>query len=326
MAFIDEIIFRARAGKGGDGVVRWMHEKGKEWAGAGGGNGGKGGDVYVEGVSDLNILTKHRAIKQFTAQDGRDGANFSRQGESGMDCIIYLPVGSVVKNLETGRTVEILQKGERHIILHGGKGGLGNQYFKASTNVRPEQSTTGKAGEEAEFLVELNLIADIGLVGLPNAGKSSLLNALTKAKAKVGNYAFTTLDPNLGVLHELIVADIPGIIEGASEGKGLGIKFLKHVKRTKILLHLISLENIKDGIDTAYHVIRGELESYGQGLEAKPEMLILTKTDIVDGDELKKAIKVAKKLNKNVHTVSVLDDKSIKLLGEEIVKFTNSIK
>jgi GTP-binding protein len=206
MAFIDEIIFRARAGKGGDGVVRWMHEKGKEWAGAGGGNGGKGGDVYVEGVSDLNILTKHRAIKQFTAQDGRDGANFSRQGESGMDCIIYLPVGSVVKNLETGRTVEILQKGERHIILHGGKGGLGNQYFKASTNVRPEQSTTGKAGEEAEFLVELNLIADIGLVGLPNAGKSSLLNALTKAKAKVGNYAFTTLDPNLGVLHELIVA------------------------------------------------------------------------------------------------------------------------
>jgi len=326
MAFVDEIVFYARAGKGGDGVVRWMHEKGKEWSGAGGGNGGKGGDVFVEGVSDLNILTKHRAVKQFIAENGRAGANFSRQGESGKDCIIYLPVGSVVRNTKTGRTVEILNKGEQYKILHGGKGGLGNEYFKASTNVRPEQSTEGKDGEDAEFHVELNLIADIGLIGLPNAGKSSLLNALTKAKAKVGNYAFTTLDPNLGVLHGLIVADIPGIIEGASEGKGLGIKFLKHVKRTKILLHLISLENAEEGIDHVYKVIRAELENYGEGLDNKPEMLILTKTDMVDESTLKKAVKIAKKLNKNVETVSVLDDNSIKLLGEAIVKFVNSIK
>jgi GTP-binding protein len=326
MAFVDEIVFYARAGKGGDGVVRWMHEKGKEWSGAGGGNGGKGGDVFVEGVSDLNILTKHRAVKQFIAENGRAGANFSRQGESGKDCIIYLPVGSVVRNTKTGRTVEILNKGEQYKILHGGKGGLGNEYFKASTNVRPEQSTEGKDGEDAEFHVELNLIADIGLIGLPNAGKSSLLNALTKAKAKVGNYAFTTLDPNLGVLHGLIVADIPGIIEGASDGKGLGIKFLKHVKRTKILLHLISLENVEEGIDHVYKIIRAELENYGEGLDNKPEMLILTKTDMVDESTLKKAVKIAKKLNKNVETVSVLDDKSIKLLGEAIVKFVNSIK
>jgi len=326
MAFVDEIVFYARAGKGGDGVVRWMHEKGKEWSGAGGGNGGKGGDVFVEGVSDLNILTKHRAVKQFIAENGRAGANFSRQGESGKDCIIYLPVGSVVRNTKTGRTVEILNKGEQYKILHGGKGGLGNEYFKASTNVRPEQSTEGKDGEDAEFHVELNLIADIGLIGLPNAGKSSLLNALTKAKAKVGNYAFTTLDPNLGVLHGLIVADIPGIIEGASDGKGLGIKFLKHVKRTKILLHLISLENVEEGIDHVYKIIRAELENYGEGLDNKPEMLILTKTDMVDESTLKKAVKIAKKLNKNVETVSVLDDKSIKLLGEAIVRFVNSIK
>ena len=326
MAFVDEIVFYARAGKGGDGVVRWMHEKGKEWSGAGGGNGGKGGDVFVEGVSDLNILTKHRAVKQFIAENGRAGANFSRQGESGKDCIIYLPVGSVVRNTKTGRTVEILNKGEQYKILHGGKGGLGNEYFKASTNVRPEQSTEGKDGEDAEFHVELNLIADIGLIGLPNAGKSSLLNALTKAKAKVGNYAFTTLDPNLGVLHGLIVADIPGIIEGASEGKGLCIKFLKHVKRTKILLHLISLENVEEGIDHVYKIIRAELENYGEGLDNKPEMLILTKTDMVDESTLKKAVKIAKKLNKNVETVSVLDDKSIKLLGEAIVRFVNSIK
>lgn len=326
MAFVDEIVFYARAGKGGDGVVRWMHEKGKEWSGAGGGNGGKGGDVFVEGVSDLNILTKHRAVKQFIAENGRAGANFSRQGESGKDCIIYLPVGSVVRNTKTGRTVEILNKGEQYKILHGGKGGLGNEYFKASTNVRPEQSTEGKDGEDAEFHVELNLIADIGLIGLPNAGKSSLLNALTKAKAKVGNYAFTTLDPNLGVLHGLIVADIPGIIEGASDGKGLGIKFLKHVKRTKILLHLISLENVEEGIDHVYKIIRSELENYGEGLDNKPEMLILTKTDMVDESTLKKAVKIAKKLNKNVETVSVLDDKSIKLLGEAIVKFVNSIQ
>ncbi len=152
------------------------------------------------------------------------------------------------------------------------------------------------------------------------------MNALTKAKAKVGNYAFTTLDPNLGVLHGLIVADIPGIIEGASEGKGLGIKFLKHVKRTKILLHLISLENAEEGIDHVYKVIRAELENYGEGLDNKPEMLILTKTDMVDESTLKKAVKIAKKLNKNVETVSVLDDNSIKLLGEAIVKFVNSIK
>ncbi len=193
MAFIDEIAFHAKAGNGGGGVVRWMHEKGKEFSGAGGGNGGPGGDVYVRAVRDINILARHKAVKTFAATNGSAGANFSRQGKAGEDKIIELPIGSVITNKESGRVVELIEDGQLSKILHGGRGGLGNEYFKASTNVRPEQSTGGAEGEEADFAVELNLIADAGLIGLPNAGKSSLLNALTHARAKVASYAGTSI-------------------------------------------------------------------------------------------------------------------------------------
>lgn len=319
MAFIDEIQFHAKAGNGGTGVVRWRHEKNKEYSGAAGGNGGKGGDVYVRAVRDINILARHKTVKEFKAGNGDAGANFSRQGGSGEDCYIDLPIGSLIVNKDTGREVELVEEGQVSKVLHGGKGGLGNEYFKASTNVRPEQSTGGQQGEEADFTVELNLIADAGLIGLPNAGKSSLLNALTNARAKVGSYAFTTLDPNLGALPGgYILADIPGLIEGASEGKGLGDKFLKHVKRTKMLVHLVALDN--EDVESAYLTIREELEKYGAGLPDKDEVVILSKTDMVDADTIKKARKIIGKHTMDILEVSVLDDKAIKKLSEELTK------
>ncbi len=318
MALVDEIQFHAKAGDGGNGVVRWRHEKGKEFSGAAGGNAGPGGDVYVRAVRDTNILARHKSVKQFTAGRGEDGRNLSQQGAAGEDIYINLPIGSVIKNLSTGRVVELVEDGQVSKILHGGRGGLGNEHFKASTNVKPEQSTPGMPGEEADFTVELSLIADAGLIGLPNTGKSSLLNALTHANSKIGAYAFTTLDPHLGAIQGYILADIPGLIEGASEGKGLGHKFLRHIKRTKRILHLVSLEN--EEIENTYSTVRRELEKYGDGLPEKPETIILTKTDLVTSEKIKKAREMLSKYNKDIITVTVLDDDSIKKCGEEIIK------
>ncbi len=323
MAFVDEVKFHVKAGRGGSGVVRWLHEKGKEFMGPAGGNGGHGGDVYVEAVRDIGILSGYRNTKLFEAKNGQNGDKNGMEGRAGDDLVLKLPIGSVVYNLDTEQSFELLREGERVLILKGGRYGLGNEHFKASTNQRPIQTTDGRQGEEADFKIVLKLIVDAGFVGFPNAGKSSLLNALTRAHAKVASYQFTTLEPNLGEMHKFILADIPGLIEGASEGKGLGDKFLRHISRTKMILHCISLEN--DHIGEAYRTIHNELEAYSEDLALIREIIILTKTDLIVEKTLIAKIKEAKKLNPNVFSVSVLDDKQVKALKDNLVKILRGV-
>ncbi len=312
--FIDELTLKLKAGRGGDGVLRWRHEKGKDSGGPSGGNGGKGGDVYALGVRDIGILLSYRHVKEFVAGRGGDGFKDTKQGGEGDDIEVKLPVGARIKNLTTGHVIELLEEGQKVLLLKGGRGGLGNEHFKSSTNVSPTQHTDGEEGEEAEFEVELLLLVDLGLIGLPNAGKSSLLNTLTAAKSKVGDFPFTTLNPNLGDYYGLILADIPGLIEGAAEGKGLGHKFLRHIERTKALLHCVSAE-LEDPLES-YHVIRKELELYNADITKKPEVVILTKTDTITEEERDEKIKLLKTVNPEVMAVSIIDDASVKKLGE----------
>jgi GTP-binding protein len=316
MAFVDELRIHAKAGKGGDGVVRWLHAKGKEFAGPNGGNGGRGGAIYMRAVRDSAILARYTGEKEFRGKDGGSGMSRNMHGRDGEDVIIDVPVGSVITNLETKEQFDLSTEGEEVMILSGGRGGVGNAHFKSSINRSPEQSTPGQEGQEADIHIELRLVADAGLIGLPNAGKSSLLNALTKANAKVGAYAFTTLDPNLGAFYGLILADIPGLIEGASAGKGLGHKFLKHVTRTRVLFHCISLEG--EDLLRAYRTIREEIASYSSELAEKPELIILTKSDTTDPEGVAAAQKLFKKEGKETVVVSILDDTSLKALGDKI--------
>ncbi len=320
MALTDELKFEAKAGNGGDGVVRWRHEKFIARGGPNGGDGGWGGNIYIVASRDTNILgTYKKSQKKFTAGHGKAGQGQSKHGKNGDDVEIALPIGSVVTNLKTGEVFEILKDEDRFMILAGGKGGFGNEHFKSSLNVAPMEVTEGKKGEEGSFYVELKIIADAGFAGFPNAGKSSLLNALTNAKSKVANYEFTTLDPHLGVYHGYILADIPGLIEGASEGRGLGSKFLKHISRTNIIVHLVSAEN--EDVVKAYETIRKELTAYGEGLSDKREIVILSKIDTVDEKEMLKKKKDLEKVSKtDVYALSLFDDNSVKNLADALVK------
>ncbi len=324
MALIDELKIYAKAGNGGDGVVRWLREKSKPWSGPAGGNGGKGGDVYLKGVRDASLLAEYTHETNFRAENGEAGSKNSREGANGEDLFIRVPVGSLVTNLDTGEEYDVDEDGKEILILKGARGGLGNEHFKSSTNTTPYESTPGKEGEDGNFFIELRLFADLGLVGYPNAGKSTFLNSVTNAKSKIGAYPFTTLDPHLGVLEEFVIADIPGIIEGASEGKGLGLKFLKHIKRTKAILHLVSFEN-EDMMQT-YKNIRTELEEYDEDLGNKDEIILLTKTDVVDETKVKEEKKKFEKLKKPVLVMSAYDDQSIKEAKDEIVKILRGKK
>jgi len=319
MAFVDELKIRVKAGDGGDGVVRWRHEKNREFGGPSGGNGGRGGNVYAHAVRDAYLLARYRTKKEFAAEDGKDGKKSSLHGADGEDLDISLPIGSVITNTQTGEKISLSEEGERVLLLSGGRGGRGNESFKSSTHQRPDRWTPGNPGQEAEFFIEVELIADIGLIGLPNAGKTSLLNALTRAKGKIGEYPFTTLEPNLGECYGYIISDIPGLIEGAAEGKGLGHKFLRHIRRTKILMHLLSLEH--ENPRAAYHTVRKELERYDPELLTKKEIVVLTKTDLIDDPiRLEKLIGEMKKIVPTVLTVSLYSDEAVKALRDAILK------
>lgn len=322
MAFVDELHLNLKAGRGGDGVVRWLHLKGKEFSGAAGGNGGRGGEIVVEAIRDLTILEHYIDQKEYEAEDGDAGGNNSREGRNGDDFVLQVPVGSVVTRRDTGQTWELLHDGQRETILVGGNGGYGNEHFKGSRNVTPMQSTKGKPGEETDVDIELQLVVDAGFVGMPNAGKSSLLNALTGAHAKVGAYAFTTLNPSLGVLYGFVLADIPGLIEGASEGKGLGHTFLRHIKRTKMIVHCVSLEN--EDLAGVYDTIRNELSKYSRELAQKNEIVLLTKSDLVETGEVSEKIKefctqTGVSADK-VFAVSIYDDASLKAFSDVLTK------
>jgi GTP-binding protein len=292
MHFLDQAKIFIRSGAGGPGAVGFRREKYIEYGGPDGGYGGKGGDIVFEAVEGLNTLIDFRYTQHFKAPRGTGGAGQNRTGAGGDDLVIKVPVGTqVLDDAKENVLADFTEVGQRVVLLKGGDGGRGNASYKSSTNRAPRQHGQGWPGEELWVWLRLKLIADVGLVGLPNAGKSTFLNAVSNAKAKVGDYPFTTLHPKLGVVRhksvDFVLADIPGLIEGAAEGAGVGDRFLGHVERTRILLHLVDA-NVAD-VAAAYETVRGELDAYGAGLEGKIELIALNKCDLID-DELAGAL------------------------------------
>lgn len=319
MAFVDELTLELAAGNGGNGVIRWLHMKGKDHGGPSGGDGGNGGDVVFQAVRDLSILSQYTGSPKMSAEAGVPGDKNLMAGKNGEDLRLKVPIGSVITRHSDNKKFELLQEGEEVVVLRGGRGGYGNAHFKSSKNINPKEQTDGKPGEVSLFTIEVRLIADAGFIGLPNAGKSTLLNTLTNAKSEIGNYNFTTLEPHLGTFYGFVLADIPGLIEGASEGKGLGHKFLRHIRRTNMLVHCISVED--EDVVSAYKTIRDELESFDSTLLLKDEVVLLTKSDQVDNKTLKqKEEKLRKYTKEEVQTLSVLDDDNVKKFADFLAK------
>jgi GTP-binding protein len=313
---IDEIELKVKAGSGGNGAATFKRNAQTSRGGPDGGNGGNGGNLYIQGINDIQALSEFRYKKEISAEDGIKGAKQNLYGRNGKDTIIKMPIGSRIHDESTGENWEIENETDKVLIAKGGKGGRGNNEFKTATNQAPTYAEKGQPGEERTLHIELRLIADVGLIGLPNAGKSSLLEALTNAKPKIGNYPFTTLEPNLGVMNGKILADIPGLIEGASQGKGLGIKFLRHIEKTNILLHCI--DSTGNNLFEDYNTVRNELQSYNPALLSKPEIILLTKSDMIDATEAKIKAKELKKLEKDIILMSVYDDSLLEKLQEKL--------
>lgn len=312
---IDDVDIIIRGGHGGAGKVSFYPG---HYGGPDGGNGGKGGDVYIRVVSDLTALNQFSRKKIVEGINGQDGGSNKKSGLNGKDIEIVMPVGCVLTNKETGEIINLDKVDERILIAKGGLGGKGNWEFKSSLRTTPKFAQPGLPGEEKPLKVNLKLIADFGLIGLPNAGKSSLLNEVTKANVKTAEYPFTTLEPNLGVMNNKILADIPGLIEGASEGRGLGIRFLKHIEKVNLLLHCISSESedpIKD-----YQTVKSEMEKFNPDILKKEEIILLTKTDLVDKKQITEKIKTLKKLKKKILPVSIHDYDSLEDLKKSCLR------
>ncbi len=315
---VDDVKIKVVSGDGGDGAVAF--NKNLMSLGPVGGNGGNAGSIFVEGVADITALNQFRFKKLIKTKNGEKGQAQFRNGNNSEDITFKVPVGTVIHNLTTGKDFEILNIGQKILIAKGGRGGRGNYTFRSSTNTTPKEFEKGSLGQSFELRLELKLVADIGLIGLPNAGKSSLLNELTNSKSKVADYPFTTLEPSLGAYFELIIADIPGLIEGAAAGKGLGIKFLRHVERTKILFHLISADSPDPAKD--YQTIRQELGDYSKILLEKKEYVFLSKCDNVSEKEVETKLKQLKKINPETYPLSIIQPETL----DSVKQILNQIK
>jgi GTP-binding protein len=324
MKFLDQAKIYIKAGNGGSGSASFRREKFIEYGGPDGGDGGDGGSIIFEAERNLNTLIDFRYRQHFKAEDGHIGTKRKRTGAAGKDLIIKVPVGTQIYEEDNNTLIyDFTKNKERYLVAAGGSHGLGNVRFKSSTNRAPTKKTPGKLGEEFWVWLQLKVIADIGIIGMPNAGKSSLLAALTRARPKIANYPFTTLDPNLGVSYydnkEVTLADIPGLVEGAHEGVGLGDKFLRHIERCKILLHLIDVSEEK--ISENYLKIRKELTKYGEILSKKKEIIVFNKSDLLEKKELDKKLKIFKsKIKKKFEVISIVSDTNLITLRKVLLK------
>ncbi|KJS01118.1 MAG: GTPase obg [Desulfobulbaceae bacterium BRH_c16a] len=324
MAFIDEAKFYVKAGDGGDGCVSFRREKYVPKGGPNGGDGGKGGSVIIRAKSNLNSLIDFRYRSHFKAERGEHGQGKDMHGRGGKDCIVEVPVGSVIKNAETDEfLIDLAADGETFLAAAGGDGGMGNPHFASGTNRTPRIATKGHKGEEFWLKIELKLIADVGLVGMPNAGKSTLLSKLSAANPKIGAYPFTTLEPQLGVMQHkyyepCIIADIPGLVEGAHNGVGLGHKFLRHIERTSVLLHIMDAAD--EQVRKNYDIIAEELSLYREELADRTQILVLNKIDLVSDAELRELEIYFQQFNQNVMSISNHTGDGIDLLKEKIAE------
>lgn len=338
---VDYAEIRVKAGDGGDGSVHFLREKYRPKGGPDGGDGGDGGSVFFEVDPNLNTLKEFRYKKVFEAENGGKGMGKKMYGKNGDDLVVRVPVGTVVREKESGKLVaDLVEEGEKMVIVKGGKGGRGNWHFRSSTNQTPQEFEEGTLGEEMEVTVEVKSLADVGLVGLPSAGKSTILSVLTKARPKTAEYPFTTLEPNLGVMEwkdkEVVIADLPGLIEGASEGKGLGDRFLRHVERTEMIVQVLSVNSAREG-ETGYfqgmevgevanmlwndlRVIKEEMVGYSEGLMDKEELVVINKVDLIQREKLSELVAYFKDNGVRVIPISAATGEGVSELKDAIIE------